>query len=192
MAQEEKVSGYGKFCKFILTKVMGWKRGSEPAPADKCIILGVPHTSMWDFIVAYLFYKSYDMATHCMIKEALFVGPLGWILRKMGGIPVNKTNRTAMIRSVITEMENHESFHLAIAPEGTRKPVKKWARGYHLIAKAVGCKVFLCYFDWGTKTVGVGPEFVLTDDAVADTVRLQEEYDKMGLVGKHPELYITK
>ncbi|MCQ2146083.1 MAG: 1-acyl-sn-glycerol-3-phosphate acyltransferase [Bacteroidales bacterium] len=176
----------------MLTKVLGWKIGSEPAPADKCIILGAPHTSMWDFVVAYLFYKSFDMATHCMIKAPLFKGPLGFVLRKMGGIPVDQTNRATMVRSVISEFEKHEVFHLAIAPEGTRKPVKKWARGYHIIAKAVGCKVFKCYFDWGTKTVGVGPEFVLTEDSVADTVRLQQEYDQMGLVGKHPELYITK
>ena len=104
---------------------------------------------------------------------------------------VNKKNPSAIVLSVIREMEKREKFHLAIAPEGTRQPVRRWKAGFHTIAKETGVPVYLCYFDWGTKHVGIKCKFELTDDAKADLKRVQEEFEKMHLVGKHPGMYIT-
>ena len=104
---------------------------------------------------------------------------------------MDRSNASRMVLSIIKEMEKEEVFHLAIAPEGTRKPVKKWKTGYHLIAREVGCPVYMGYFDWGRKRVSIGEKVELTDDARADTDRIQAEYEKMHFVGKHPEGYIT-
>ena len=49
----------------------------------------------------------------------------------------------------------------------------------------------LCYFNWGTKHIGLGPKVDLTDDAKADTEKIQALYEEMHLVGKHPKNYIT-
>ena len=84
-----------------MLKMMGWKAGEPMAPDDKCIILGVPHTSFWDFIVSYLYYTSVGGKARCMIKKELFFPPLGWILKAMGGVPVDRKNSTNLIRSVI-------------------------------------------------------------------------------------------
>ena len=79
-----------KFCGFLL-KIWGWTPVGGTAPDDKCILLGAPHTSIWDFVVAYLFYKSVGGDALCMVKEEFFKWPvLGWLIRKMGGIPVNR------------------------------------------------------------------------------------------------------
>ena len=96
-----------------------------------------------------------------------------------------------MVKGLIDEMEKDDTFILAIAPEGTRKPVKKWKTGYHTIAKAVDCPVYMGFFDWGTKRVGRGEKVELTDDARKDTDRIQAMYENMGLKGKHPQGYIT-
>lgn len=96
-----------------------------------------------------------------------------------------------MVKSLIEEMEKVDTFHLAIAPEGTRKAVKKWKTGYHLIAREVGCPVYMGYFDWKTKRVSIGEKVELTDDARADTDRIQAIYETMHFEGKHPEGYIT-
>jgi len=182
---------WNKFCGFLL-KLMGWTSDTGHAPVDKCILLGVPHTSFWDFVVSYLFYRqNKGVKARVMIKKELFFFPLGSLLKAMGAIPVDRSNSAALVRSVITEMEKNKQFHLAIAPEGTRKPVKKWKTGYHLIAKAVGCPVYLAYFDWGTKHVGIKEAFPLTDDARADTDKIQQIYESMHIQGKHPENYIT-
>lgn len=181
---------WGKCCGWILRK-LGWTSTTGPAPEDKCILLGAPHTSVWDFVIAYLYYRQFGESARCMVKKELFIWPLGVLVRKMGGIPTDRSNGAALLRTLTAEMEKSPRFHLAIALEGTRKPVKRWKSGYHFIAKATGATVYCCYFDWGTKRVGLGPKVELTDDAAADTRRIQQIYEDMHLVGKHPEKYIT-
>ena len=75
---------------------------------------------------------------------------------------------------------------------GTRKPIRKWKTGYHIIARATGIPVYICYFDWGTKRVGISCKINLTDDARADTDRIQAYYETLHLTGKHPSGYITR
>ncbi len=179
-----------KLCAFLL-KILGWTAVEPPVPENKCIILGAPHTSIWDFIISYLYYTSVGGKAYVMIKKELFWWPLGWILKKVGAIPVDRKNATALVLSVIKEMNAKEVLHLAIAPEGTRKPVKRWKAGFHTIATKVGCPVYLGYFDWGTKRIGRGQKVELTDDPKADMTRIQKIYEEMKLVGKHPEKYIT-
>ena len=93
-----------KFCGWIL-RVWGWETSPFLPPEPKCILLGVPHTSMLDFVVAYLFYISIGGKTFCMVKSSLFFPPLGWILRAIGGIPVDRKHPSSVVRSVLKEME---------------------------------------------------------------------------------------
>ncbi len=137
------------------------------------------------------FYTQFDRTAHVMIKKEFFFWPVGVFLRKVGCIPVDRGSAAAMVKGLIEEMEKVDQFHLAIAPEGTRKAVKKWKTGYHLIAREVGCPVYMGFFDWKTKRVGIGEKVELTDDARADTDRIQTIYETMHFEGKHPEGYIT-
>ena len=180
-----------KFCRWLL-RVMGWTADTPVVPEDKCIILGVPHTSIWDFAISYLYYTSVGGKPYCMIKKELFWGPLGWLLRKLGGLPIDRKNATSVLVSVIKEMKTKKVVHLALAPEGTRKPIRRWKTGFHTIAREVGCPVYLGYFDWGTKHVSRGEKVELTDDPKADMARIQAMYEEMHLVGKHPKNYVTK
>lgn len=180
-----------KICGFIL-KVWGWKTDPFMPPEDKCILLGAPHTSMLDFVVAYLFYQSIGGKSYCMVKSTLFFPPLGWIVRAMGGIPVDRKRPGSVVRSVMNEMNKKKTFHLAIAPEGTRKPVRHWKTGYHFIAQTAGIPVYICYFDWKRRKVAVAEKFELTSDANADTRRLQETYEKMDLGARFPQNYLTR
>ena len=181
---------WGKFCRLIM-KLWGWEKDENIPKEDECILLGAPHTSILDFVVAYLYYEAVGGTSLCMVKKEMFFPPLGWIVRAMGGIPVDRSNPSAIVRSVLREMETRKHFHLAIAPEGTRKPVARWKSGYHLIARAADIPVYLCYFDWKRKRIGCGQKFELTDDAAADTRRMQQLYEAMDLGGRHPEKYRT-
>ena len=176
----------------LVMRVWGWKADSGPAPEEKCIILGVPHTCIGDFFVAYFYYRSLGHIAHVMIKKEFFIGPLGWLLRKFGCIPVDRTNGATVVRSVISEMEKCKGeFHLCIAPEGTRKAARRWKMGYHTIAKALDCPVYMGYFDWGRKRVSIGEKIELTDDPRADTDRIQAHYEQLQLTARHPENYRT-
>ncbi len=181
---------WSRLCGWLL-RALGWKAVGGPPPEPKAVMLGVPHTSMADFVVAYLFYTSFGEVGHTMIKKELFFWPLGPILRSLGCIPVDRSNAGNLVKSLISEMEQDEFFKLAIAPEGTRKPVRRWKAGALVIAKEAGVPLYAGYFDWRTKTISCGERFILTDDTKADLARLQEYYEKLHLTGKHPGNYLT-
>ena len=181
------------FCRFMLTKVLGWTIDDKLEVEDKvAVFLGVPHTSIWDFVIGYFYSRSNGRHLKVMIKKESFKWPLNWILRSMGGFPVDRSDATSLMLSLIEEMRKSDDFFLVVCPEGTRKPVRKWKTGYHVIARQVDCPVYLSYFDWKTKHVGCGERFETTPDARADTERIQRRYEEMGVVGKHPEMFITR
>ena len=181
-----------KFCAWSLRK-LGWTADGDAVPEEKCVILGVPHTCIADFLISYLYYTGLGHTAHIMIKKEFFFWPVGPLLRKIGCIPVARSNGATVVRSVITEVENAKGeFHLCLAPEGTRKAVHKWKMGYHMIAKALDCPVYLGYFDWKTKHVGRGEKFELTDNARADTDRIQALYEAKGYGARYPEKYTTR
>ena len=179
------------FCKFFL-KVLGWKVMEPPVPEAKCIILGAPHTSMWDFIVSYLYYHSMGHSASVMVKKELFFWPLAPILRAAGAIPVDRKKGTSLVKQMIEAFEKREKLHLAIAPEGTRKKTSRWKTGFHTIAKAANVPVYLGYFDWNKKEVGRGVRFEITNDPQEDLKRIMQWYQEKGVVGKHPEMFSTE
>jgi 1-acyl-sn-glycerol-3-phosphate acyltransferase len=181
---------WAKFCGWLLRK-MGWESVGGPMKEQKAIVLGVPHTSFKDFFVSYLFYTQFGKVAHIMIKKQFFWWPMGAILRALGAVPVDRKSPTETVRSLIHLMEEVPEFHLAIAPEGTRKPVKRWKSGYHLIAKETGATVYLGYYDWGRKRISVGEPFELTDDVKADMQRMYDHYRPMGIQGYHKDCFIV-
>ena len=180
--------GWAKFCGWMLRK-MGWESVGGPMKEPKAIVLGVPHTSVWDFLVSYLFYTSLGKVAHIMIKESFFFWPLGSILRACGAVPVNQKTASTTVKSLISIMEEVPEFHLAIAPEGTRALTKRWKSGYHLIAKETGATVYLGYYDWGRKRISVGKPIELTDDPKADMQRIYDYYRPLGVQGFHKEKF---
>jgi 1-acyl-sn-glycerol-3-phosphate acyltransferase len=177
-----------KFLKLLL-KIMGWRVVEPPVPEPKCIILGVPHTSAWDFIISLLYYNSEGHKAYVMVKDSFFRWPFGRPLRALGGIPVKKGKGANLVLQVIKEFQSREVLHLAIAPEGTRKATERWKTGFHTIARAANVPVYLGYFDWKRKEVGRGIKFELTDDVQGDLKRIRQYYKDKGVVGKHPEKF---
>ena len=171
----------------ILEKWMHWTLLEDQLPPEpKLILLGVPHSSIWDFVVAWLYYRALDGKPRVMIKKEFFFWPVGAFLRSVGAIPVDRKNPLSVTRQVIDAMEKEDAFALCIAPEGTRKPVKRWKTGFHTIACAAGVPVYVGYFDWGTKEITYGWRFECTDDAMADLRTIQKFYKDKGVQGKHP------
>ena len=118
-----------KFSKRLL-RWMGWTAEGSIPPEDKCIVLGVPHTSVVDFVVAWAAYTYMGGTPNIMIKKEFFFWPLGWLLRKMGAVPVDRSKGSNVALHNIQAMKNSEKMHLAIAPEGTRKKTDNWKMGF--------------------------------------------------------------
>ena len=179
---------WAKFCGWWL-KAMGWKTIGGPMKEQKAIVLGVPHTSVWDFLVSYLFYTQFGKVAHIMVKQEFFFWPLGPILRACGAVPVDRSSVTGQVRSLIHLMEEVPEFHLALAPEATRAKTTRWKSGFHLIARETGATVYLGFYNWKHKEISVGEPFPLTDDVKADMQRMYDHYRPLDIDGLRKDHY---
>ncbi len=155
-------------------------------PHPKAIIIGVPHTSAWDFVISYLYYTSVGGVANIVIKKEFFFWPLGYFLRKMGAIPIDRSKGMSVVKQIVEEMNKREVMHLAITPEGTRNKTTRWKAGFHTIAKSTGAVVYLGFFDFGRKEIGWIDTLELTDDPQEDIRRMKAYYRAKGIVGKIP------
>ena len=176
--------------KFLL-KILGWKIVGGIAPENKCIIIGAPHTSSWDFVISWLYYSSLGGTASILMKKDFFFWPLKFLLHKMGAVPIDRSKGANVIRQTIHLFNEREYLHLAISPEGTRKRTEKWKAGFHIIAKEAQIPIYLGSYDWGKKIVTLGDKFEITDDAKADIKRMKYYYREKGVIGKYPDLFTT-
>ncbi|MBQ0123907.1 MAG: 1-acyl-sn-glycerol-3-phosphate acyltransferase [Bacteroidales bacterium] len=174
--------------RFLLCKVLGWKMLLvEPPKDEKCIVLGFPHTCIADFFIFYLYTRALGDKMNVFIKQEFFKWPLSWILKGLGAIPVNRTRGAGILKEYIRIFQEREHIHLALAPEGTRKPVAHWKMGFHAIALAAGVPVYLGHFEWAKKEISYGPKFIVSDDSEADLRKIQAYYRSFNPQGKYPE-----
>jgi 1-acyl-sn-glycerol-3-phosphate acyltransferase len=110
-------------------------------------------------------------------KHSLFRIPLlGPLLRWQGVIAVDRKVPHGIVEQAIAALRGADRMWYAIAPEGTRKWVPHWKPGFWRIAHGAGVPVIPAYFDYPSRTIGVGPVFETTGDMAADIARIQRWY----------------
>src|SRR5699024_6235203 len=115
-------------------------------------------------------------------KHQLFTGPLGPLMRALGGIPVDRRDPSRVGAEIVSRLEAGERFFLVVTPEGTRSRGAHWRSGFYRIAREADLPVTLGYVDRSTMTTGLGPTFRLTGDVRADMDRIRAFYrDKTGV-----------
>ncbi len=126
-----------------------------------------------------------------MAKAELFRTPLGWFFRYCGGIPVDRKKATGLVEQMVKACRESEQFLLTIAPEGTRRYVSDWKRGFYHIAKGAGIPIVMAQVDGQYKTVRIPKDvFHPTNDIEADMQVIKGNFE--GVVGIKPRRkYIT-
>jgi 1-acyl-sn-glycerol-3-phosphate acyltransferase len=168
-----------KLSKWILS-VIGWKIGKVEPNVPKCIVCVAPHTSNWDLIIGELVYTSLGRHAHFLIKKEWFFFPFNLLFKRIGGIPVDRGKKTSLTGTMAEEFEKHSYFHLAITPEGTRKKVNKWKRGFYHIARKAGVPIVPVYIDYPKKEAGFFDTFYPTGNEEADINYLMGLYEGIG------------
>lgn len=173
----------------LILQLFGWKTVSQHKEYSKFILIGAPHTSNWDFPLTLLAIWALGIKFSWVAKNSLFVGPLGYFFRKMGGIPVDRKVRTAFLRSMVDSFAKSDNLVLAIAPEGTRSKTDHWKAGFYNIAVKADVEICLAYINYPDKTIGLGPLLRPSGDVKNDFSIIRDFYkDK---VGKFPEKQST-
>jgi len=178
----------------LILKLSGWKMvGEFPYHIKKCVIVIAPHTSNYDYIIGRLFFFMINVQVKFLIKKEIFVFPIGRLIRYWGGIPVDRKRNNHMVDHVAEQFNKYESLYVVVTPEGTRKLVHHWKRGFYYIALKAKIPLALSFLDYPKKEVGVMEIFHPTGNYGKDLAYIESLYrDK---TGRHPEqfnLYVKR
>ena len=166
--------------KFIL-KVLGWKLVGELPKEKKYVAIIAPHTSNWDFFFFLLVKWIYKLKVVFIGKHTLFIGPIGWALKKIGGIPVDRTSAHNMVDIIVDEFNKRDEMVFGLSPEGTRSYLDHWKSGFYYIATKANVPIKMAFLDTRNKTIGWGPLFYPSDDKYQDLKTIKEFFsDKQG------------
>lgn len=160
----------------LVLKLGGWKIVGEWPNLSKMVMIAAPHSSGWDAVWGMAVKAAVGVDIVFIGKAELFKGPVGWILRKFGGRPVDRSAPGDIIDQIAEQIKSSDKMWFVLAPEGTRKRVTNWKPGFWKIARKAGVPVCCAWFHYPEKTVGVGPVIELTDNFDADMQRLREIY----------------
>ena len=156
------------FARFILSIILGWKMDELPTDIKKYVIIAAPHTSWVDFPIAMLYRVATGVMVHYVGKDSLFKGPFGFLFRKLGGFPVDRSSNNNTVDYIVSKFNASENFKLGLSPEGTRKKVDKWKTGFYFIAKGAGVPVVMATLDFGNKYIKVSEPFYPTSNKDKD------------------------
>ena len=162
----------------------GWKILGETPTYRKFVLIAAPHTSNWDF--PFMLATAYAMRVQISWfgKHTLFIPPWGWLMRRLGGIPVDRRSPQTLVMQMVERFKRSEDLVLAVPPEGTRRKVDVWKSGFYHIASESGVPIGLGYLDYGRKLCGVGMFVMPSGNVTEDMNRIRSFY--RDIRGKHP------
>ena len=161
----------------LLLKIMGWKIvGSLPPGDPKCVVMMAPHTSNLDLFMGWLGYVSLGYSSNFLIKKEAFNFYTTPLLRKMGGVALDRKNSSTIIHQLTEEFKRRQKLILTITPEGTRKPNKQWKKGFYFIALSANVPIVMGFLDYKNKEGGFGPAFYPSGDYEEDFKAIRAFY----------------
>jgi len=101
----------------VLTRTLWSVRvsGAERVPAEGPVLLAANHQG---FLDGPLLLGTAPRPAHILVKEEMFVGPVGWVLRAGGQIPVDRSGGRAALAAGLAVLRR--GGVVGIFPEGNR------------------------------------------------------------------------
>jgi 1-acyl-sn-glycerol-3-phosphate acyltransferase len=172
--------------------VRGWKiAGSFQYDLNKSVLVVAPHTHAFDFFLGLAIRKKMHLEfAHFLGKKELFKGVFGYVLRKLGGYPVERSKNQNQVEQVVKIFNEKEVFHIALSPEGTRKKVSRLKSGFYHIAKNANVPIVMVALDFEHKKVIFSAPFHTSDNEAADKQKIVSFFK--GIKGYLPANSITE
>lgn len=159
-----------------LLRLGGWRMVGAFPDVPKAVLIGAPHSSNWDGVWGFAAKMALGLDIRIIAKQELFWGPLGWLMRALGVIPIDRRAPGGFVGQTVERIRSADRFWLGVAPEGTRKRVEKWKTGFWKIAHEADVPIILEYFHYPQKIIGIGPTIHTSGDMEADMARIRAWY----------------
>lgn len=167
--------------------LFGWKLEGGKPPFKKYMILAAPHTSNWDVPVMLAMSYVYGIRVSWIGKHTLFQGPLGPLMRWLGGVPVDRRSRHNAVQQMVDEFACRDELCLMITPEGTRGRADYWKSGFYHIAQEAGVPIVMGLLDFKRKVGGLFEAVYPSGDLKADMDKFRAFYQNAS--GKYPNRF---
>eukprot|EP00035_Acanthoeca_spectabilis_P021344 m.437717 g.437717 ORF g.437717 m.437717 type:complete len:252 (+) comp18146_c0_seq1:1923-2678(+) len=152
----------------------------------KFIIIGEPHTHLWDFFAMQLFFFYYGLPLVYNLVSSKYtrIPVMGWILKLFGAVEVDTSGKKGgQVAQAVAAMKRAETMIMHVPPSGKRERGDHWRSGFYHIAKLADVPLVCAWLDGSTSTFGFERPLNLTGDIKSDMDKIRETYaDKRGLV----------
>ncbi len=182
----------------LILLVKGWTYNVDALKTlDKCVLIVAPHTSAWDMAIGKAIFVLAKVPAKIAIKKEAFFWPLNWVLRYLGGFPIDRTpkdgtkQRLSLTDALVYSVKKEKKICLVITPEGSRGKRKQWKTGFYHIAVKAQVPIALGYLDFDVKEGIVDKIFYPTGDMDKDMREIMDYYKDKTHLGKYPNRCVT-
>jgi 1-acyl-sn-glycerol-3-phosphate acyltransferase len=173
-----------KFLSRIVFWISGWSLNvGWPKELKKAVLIAIPHTSNWDLLYARAAFYLMDIPVKFTIKKEVMVGPLGWMIKSLGGISIDRSRipggrKQTYTEAMISMLKKSQELVIMVTPEGTRSHAPKWKTGFYHIALGAEVPIVIGYLDYKKKEAGIGP-------VIYPNGKMQEQIEEMMAFGRN-------
>lgn len=165
--------------------LFGWEVRAELPEIPRYVIVGGPHTSNWDFPFGLATFYSLNMKLSWMGKDTLFRPPLGYFMRAIGGIAIDRNSSHGVVDQMVEQFDRNDHLIIGLAAKGTRRKTDYWKSGFYWIAYKAGVPIVCAYLDYEKKLARIGLTLKPTGDVKKDMDAIRRFYE--GVVARRPE-----
>ncbi len=168
----------------LLLRLARWRVQAPEYPGSQFILIAAPHTSNWDAYFMIACGWALGLRVNWIAKDALFRFPFGGLMRRLGGIPVDRSRHLNQVHAAAELFRERPALVLAVAPEGTRRRVEHWRSGFYYMALEAKVPIGFGFLDYPRRVGGIRGFFSPTGDIHADMDHFREAYRDVR--GKYP------
>lgn len=169
---------FQKFFAFILYRLLGWRiEGEVPRDHPRLVLLCLPHTSNWDFIMAMLFLKAEKLQLTIFGKDGFYFFPFTVLYKYFNVVPISRSKKSNFVEQAAKLYDNDVALWTGMAPEGTRSKMNSLKSGYYYLAQTADVWVTVLGMDYSQKKLVIKqPRAVLSsfEEDEADLIEFSQ------------------
>lgn len=182
-----RVSRLEKLLGWAILTLLGWDARGEPPEVKKYVAVFAPHTMDQDGLMMFALTLSCGIRTRIFVKEEFFRKPFGWLIKRLGGVPIHRNSPLDQVSQAACFIRASEKAVIGLSPEGTRQRTDYWRSGFYYIAWEANVPLLLTALDYVNRVAIIGPIITPSGDIHRDMDIIRKFYETIPLI--HPERF---